>query len=132
LIVVDDSAHKFPNQVDLPDFSDGEVFLGNLRTAIRSRHRRRVLALSALATASAALLFVFSFTVLERQSREDLWETYLMTQADEVVDMDEMYDMERTLYLESLLNENDLSILMENVLSLNEGENWIITTKLEG
>ena len=130
--MVNDSNHTDRNWMVEPDFSDGEAFLAGLKTTIRHRQRRRALSLSALATVSAVLLFVFSFTVLERQSRENLWETYLLTQADEVVDLNELYDLEKTLYLESLINENDLSILMENVLSFSEGENWIRMTKLEG
>ncbi|UCH63833.1 MAG: hypothetical protein JSU77_05150 [Fidelibacterota bacterium] len=120
---------KFP----LPDFSEGENFLRQVRGGLRRRQRRLAFAVSAATTASAVLLFVLSFSAIQRQVDEELWQDYLLSEAgEELVDTQELDEFTWELYLESLMQEEDLDLLLEEILNLEGGEEWIQTIKLEG
>jgi hypothetical protein len=117
---------------ELPDFSDGEDFLGSVRGTIRRRQRRRAVALSTLTTAGAVMIFLLSFQSIQRQVDEELWEEYLLSQTEEVVETEVVDDFAWDLYLEYLLQEEDLDILLEEILTLENGEEWLQTIDLKG
>ena len=117
---------------ELPDFSDGEEFLGSLRGTIRRRQRRRALAVSTLTTAGAVMIFVLSFGSIQRQIDEELWEEYLLSQTEEVVETEAADDFAWDLYLEYLLQEDDLEIVLEEILTLENGEEWLQNIDLKG
>lgn len=122
--------------LQLPDFSDGEEFLGGLRGTLRRRQRRRTIITSLATTASAVLLFVFSYTSMQRQIDEELWETYLLsemsTNEELTVDTEMLDEFDWELYLGSLLLEEDLDVLLEEILGLEEGEEWLQNISLKG
>ena len=122
--------------LQLPNFSDGEEFLGELRGTLRRRQRRRTVITSLATTASAVLLFVFSYTSIKHQIDEELWETYLLSEmstTEEVMVESEVLDaFDWELYLGSLLLEDDLDVLLEEILSLEEGEEWLQNISLKG
>lgn len=120
---------KFP----LPDFSGGEDFLRQVRGGLRRRQRRRAFTASAAATASAVLLFVVSFSAVQRQVDEELWQEYILSEVgDEVLDTKELDDFAWELYLESLMQEEDLDLLLEEILNLEGGEEWIQAVNVKG
>ncbi len=116
----------------LPDFSGGEDFLRDLRASLRGRQRYRVFTASAASAASAVLLFVLSFSTIQRQIDEELWEEYILSEMEEVVDIQELDDFAWELYLESLLRGEDLDLLLEEILSLEGGEKWIQAINVKG
>jgi len=116
----------------LPDFSGGEDFLRDLRASLRHRQRYRAFTVSAAAVASAVLLFVMSFSTIQRQIDEELWEEYILSEMEEVVDTQELDDFAWELYLESLMQEEDLDLLLEEILSLEGGEKWIQAINVKG
>jgi hypothetical protein len=116
----------------IPDFSDGEEFLGTFRGTLRKRQRRRALAVSTLTTAGAAMIFVLSFASIQRQVDEELWEEYLLSQTEEVVETEVVDEFAWDVYMEYLLQEDDLDILLEEILSLENGEEWLQTIDLKG
>ncbi|MFC1484199.1 hypothetical protein ACFL6Q_04045 [Candidatus Neomarinimicrobiota bacterium] len=116
----------------MPDFSDGEEFLGTFRGALRKHQRRRALAVSTLTTAGAVMIFVLSFTAIQRQVDEELWEDYLLSQTEEVVETEAVDEFAWDVYLEYLLQEDDLDVLLEEILSLENGEEWLQTIDLKG
>ncbi len=120
---------KFP----LPDFSGGEDFLRQVRGGLRRRQRRRNLIASTAAAISVVLLFALSFTAIQRQLDEDLWQEYLLSEAgEELVDTPELDDFAWELYLESLMQEEDLDLLLEEILNLEGGEEWIQALNVKG
>lgn len=120
---------RFP----LPDFSGGEDFLRQVRGGLRRRQRRRAFAASAAATASAVLLFVLSFSAIQRQVDEELWQDYLLSEVGEVVvDTQKLDDLAWELYLESLMHEEDLDLLLEEILNLEGGEEWVQAINVKG
>lgn len=116
----------------LPDFSRGEDFLRDLRASLRGRQRYRVFTASAASAAGAVLLFVLSFSTIQRQIDEDLWEEYILSEMEEVVDTQELDDFTWNLYLESLMQEEDLDLLLEEILNLEGGEEWIQAIDVRG
>jgi hypothetical protein len=116
----------------IPDFSDGEEFLDTLRGTLRKRQRRRALAVSTLTTAGAVMIFVLSFASIQRQVDEELWEEYLLSQTEEVVETEVVDEFAWDVYMEYLLQEDDLDILLEEILSLENGEEWLQTIDLKG
>lgn len=116
----------------LPDFSGGEDFLRDLRVGLGRRQRHRAFAASAASAASAVLLFVLSFSTIQRQIDEDLWEEYILSEMEVVVDTQELDDFTWELYLESLLQEEDLDLLLEEILGLEGGEKWIQAINVKG
>ena len=130
------SDNLFPGVEDrfpFPDFSGGEDFLRQVRVGLRQRQRRRTFAASAAVTASAVLLFVMSFSAIQRQIDEELWQEYLLSEVgEEVVDSPELDDFAWELYLESLMQEEDLDLLLEEILSLEGGEEWIQAINVKG
>lgn len=118
---------RFP----LPNFSGGEDFLRQVRAGLHRRQRHRAFAVSAAATASVVLLFVLSFSTIQRQIDEELWEEYILSEMV-VVDTQELDDFAWELYLESLLQEEDLDLLLEEILSLEGGEEWIQAINVKG
>jgi len=121
------------SRLPLPDFSAGEDFLRQVRTGLHWQQRRRTFLASAVATVSALLLFVFSYSAIQRHIDAELWEEYLLSEMEaEVVDPRALDDFSWELYLESLLVEEDLDLLLEEILSLEGGEEWIQTIQLKG
>ena len=122
------------NESDLqqPDFSGGEAFLSDLRVRLRRQQLRRRAVSSIAASAAAVLLFALSFSALQRQADEALWESYLSEQIAQEVAAEQLDDFSWDLYLESLLQENDLDMLLDAIISLEEGEKWIETLQLKG
>ena len=116
----------------LPDFSGGEDFLRDLRASLRHRQRYRAFTVSAAAAASAVLLFVMSFSAIQRQIDEELWEEYILSEMEEVVDTQELDDFTWELYLESLLQEENLDLLLEEILNLEGGEEWVQAIDVRG
>ncbi len=116
----------------LPDFSGGEDFLRDLRAGLRRRQRYRAFVASAAAAASAVLLFVLSFSTIQRQVDEELWAEYILSEMEVVVDTQELDDFAWELYLESLMQEEDLDLLLEGILSLEGGEEWIQAINVKG
>ena len=121
---------EFESILPLPDFSDGEDFLRHVRITLRQRQRRRALAASLAATVSAVFLFVFSFSAIQRQADEELWEQYLLSEMVEIADSPELDSYAWELYLESLLQEEDLDLLLEEVLNLEGGEERLLAINL--
>lgn len=110
----------------LPDFSGGEDFLRQVRGGLRRRQRRRAFTASAAATASVVLLFVVSFSAIQRQVDEELWQEYILSEVgEEVLDTQELDDFAWELYLESLMQEEDLDLLLKEILNLEGGEEWV-------
>jgi len=116
----------------LPDFSGGEDFLRDLHASLRRRQRYRVFTASVASVASAVLLFVMSFSTIQRQIDEELWEGYILSEMEEVVDTQELDDFTWNLYLESLIQEEDLDLLLEEILNLEGGEEWIQAIDVRG
>jgi hypothetical protein len=116
----------------MPDFSDGEEFLGAFRGTLRKHQRRRALAISTLTTAGAVMIFVLSFASIQRQVDEELWEEYILSQTEEVVETEVVDEFAWDVYLEYLIQEDDLDILLEEILSLENGEEWLQTIDLKG
>ena len=120
---------RFP----LPDFSGGEDFLRQVRGGLRRRQRRRNLIASTAAAISVVLLFALSFTAIQRQLDEELWQEYLLSEVgEELVDTPELDDFDWELYLESLIQEEDLDLLLEEILNLEGGEEWIQALNVKG
>jgi len=119
---------RFPS----PDFSGGEDFLRKVRTGLHRRQRRQAFAASAATTASAVLLFVLSFSAIQRQIDEELWEEYLLSEMGEVMESPQLDDYAWELYLESLLQEESLDLLLEEILDLEGGEEWIQAIDIKG
>lgn len=118
----------------LPDFSGGEDFLRQVRFGLRRRQHRRAFATSAAVTASAVLMFVLSFSAIQRQIDDELWQEYLLSEVGEevVVDTQELDDFTWGLYLESLMEEENLDLLLEEILNLEGGEEWIQAINIKG
>ncbi len=117
----------------LPDFSGGEDFLRQVRFGLRRRQHRRAFATSAAVTASAVLMFVLSFSAIQRQIDDELWQEYLLSEvSEEVVDTQELDDFAWGLYLESLMEEENLDLLLEEILNLEGGEEWIQAINIRG
>lgn len=117
---------------EIPDFSDGDNFLGMVRGTLHRRQRRRAVAVSMLTTAGAVMIFVLSFTALQRQADEELWKEYILSQSEEVVETEVVDEFSWDLYLEYLLQEEDLDIVLEEILSLENGEEWLQNIDLKG
>ena len=115
-----------------PNFSGGEGFLHDLRVRLQRGQRRRRVASAIAASAAAVLLFALSFSALQRQADEALWESYLTEQIAQELSVEQLDDFGWHLYLESLLQENDLDMLLNAIISLEEGEEWIETLQLKG
>ncbi len=127
------SIRKTEGRFPLPDFSGGEDFLRQVRGGLRRRQRRRTFAASAAATASAVLLFVLSFSAIQLQIDEELWQEYLLSEVGaELVDTRELDDFAWELYLESLIQEEDLDLLLEEILNLEGGDEWIQGINVKG
>ena len=120
------------NRREYPDFSDGTEFLLDLRHVLMRRQRRRFLVSSAAATVSAVFLFVMSFSMIQRQIDEELWAEYVLSETEEAVDLQELDEFYWGVYLEALLEEEDLDVLLEEILSLEQGEEWIRSINLKG
>jgi len=114
----------------VPDFSEGEEFLLSVRATLRHRQHRRTFATSLTTTVSAALLFVLSFSVIQQQVDEELWEQHLLSEMVETVDSPELDSYAWDLYLESLLQEEDLNLLLEEILYLEGGEERLLAINL--
>ena len=120
---------RFP----LPDFSGGEDFLRQVRGGLRRRQRRRNLIASTAAAISVVLLFALSFTAIQRQLDEELWQEYLLSEVgEELVDTQELDDFAWELYLESLIQEEDLDLLLEEIIDLEGGDEWIQALNVKG
>ncbi len=116
----------------MPDFSDGEDFLEGLRGTLHRRQGRRN-AISALATmAGAVLLFVFSFSTLQRQADAELWEAYLLSEVAQEVEAENLDAFGWELYFDALIQEDDLDVLIDEILSLDDGEEWLRTLQMKG
>ncbi len=116
----------------MPDFSGGEDFLKGLRGTLHKRQRRRN-AISALATtAGAVLLFFLSFSTLQRQGDAELWEAYLLSEVAQEVDAEDLDAFGWELYFDALIQEDDLDLLLDEILSLDDGEEWIRTLQMKG
>ncbi|MFB0515267.1 MAG: hypothetical protein ACETWG_01535 [Candidatus Neomarinimicrobiota bacterium] len=116
----------------LPDFSEGEEFLRQVRAGVDRQERRRNFLTTAAAGVSVVLLFVLSFSIIQRQIDEELWQNYLLSEVESVVDTQELDDFTWELYLEYLLEEEKLDVLLEEILSLEGGEEWIHSINVKG
>ena len=110
--------------LNVPDFSDGEQFLAELRGTLRSRQRRNRLITGTASLVGAGLLFVFSFTALQEAHYRDVWETYLLSEMTfEVPDEEREADME--MYLSWLLAEDDFDTYLAGIYELGLEEELI-------
>ena len=116
-----------------PDFSAGGTFLLNLRQELRRRGLRRA-RLSTLGSAvSLGLLFLLSFSALQEQRQEDLWQEYLVSQVGEELVLDEEeLELAWELYLTSLMELEDLDYLLDAVLELEAGADLLQSINLKG
>ncbi len=127
------SIRKTEGRFPLPDFSGGEDFLRQVRGGLHRRQRRQNLIASTAAAISVVLLFAFSFTAIQLQIDEELWQEYLLSEVgEELVDTQELDDFAWELYLESLLQEEALDLLLEEILNLEGGEEWIQDINVKG
>ncbi len=115
-----------------PDFSGGEEFLRELRATLNRRHRRRAVLGSLAASMGAVLLFTFSLTALQQHADNELWENYLISDVAQQVADEDLDEASWELYLESLLLEDDLDRLLEEIMGLDAGERWVQTIQLKG
>ncbi len=116
-----------------PDFSAGGMFLLSVRQELRRRGRRRAIVSSLGSAVSLGLLFLLSFSTLQEQRQEDLWQEYLVSQAGEdlVLD-DEELELAWELYLGSLMEIEDLDFLLDAVLELETGAELLQSINLKG
>ncbi len=119
-------------QRQLPDFSQGDEFLLDLRAILRQRQGRRSVGASLASALIAVWLLVVSTTALQHQVDQDLWETYLQSQDEEAAWLAEEEEAMVEIYLESLYQEEDLDVLMGELLELYGDDNWLRDIKLEG
>ena len=115
-----------------PDYSSGEEFLRTLRVTLKRRHRRRAVLGSLAASVGAVLLFTISLTALQQQADNALWESYLLGDVAQPVAVEVLDEASWELYLESLLLEDDLDRLLDGIVGLDAGEDWLQTIQLKG
>ncbi|MCK4578909.1 MAG: hypothetical protein KAU50_08970 [Candidatus Marinimicrobia bacterium] len=117
----------------MPDFSDGDVFVHQLRRTIYHSNRRRAVAAGLTSFASLAFIFLFSFTSLQLQLKEDLWDAYLFSELSaEVYEAEAEEDLAWELYMEVLLEEESLDNLLDEIILLEEGTDLITAIDLKG
>ncbi len=116
-----------------PDFSDGGKFLLSVRQRLRRRGRRRAIVSSLGSAVSLGLLFLLSFSALQEQRQEDLWQEYLVSQVGEELVLDEEeLELAWELYLSSLMEVEDLDYLLDAVLELETGAELLQSINLKG
>ncbi len=116
-----------------PDFSDGGTFLLSVRQELRRRGRRRAIVSSLGSAVSLGLLFLLSFSALQEQRQEDLWQEYLVSQVGEELVLDEEEsELAWELYLNSLMEIEDLDNLLDAVLELEVGADLLKSINLKG
>ncbi|MCH7852508.1 MAG: hypothetical protein IIC41_06970 [Candidatus Marinimicrobia bacterium] len=116
-----------------PDFSAGGTFLLNLRQELRRRGRRRARLSTLGSAAGLGLLFLLSFTALQEQRQEDLWQEYLVSQVGEELVLDEEeLELAWELYMSSLMEVEDLDYLLDAVLELEAGADLLQSINLKG
>lgn len=116
----------------MPDFTGGEHFLSQLRATLRRQQRRRLWGTTLASALAAAWLVVLSFTALERQLDEDIWEEYLLSQNEEAGWLAVEEEVMMEIYLESLYHEEDLDVLLGEMVELYGDDTWLQDLKLGG
>lgn len=116
----------------MPDFTAGDHFLAQLRATLRRRQRRRLIGTTLASALAAAWLVVVSFTALERQLDEDIWEDYLLSQNEEATWLAVEEDAMMELYLETLYQEEDIDVLLGELVELYGNDTWLKEINLEG
>ncbi len=116
-----------------PDFSAGDKFLLSVRQELHRRGRRRAIVSSLGSAVSLGLLFLLSFSALQEQRQEDLWQEYLVSQIREELVLDEEeLELAWELYLSSLMEVEDLDYLLDAVLELEAGAELLQSINLKG
>jgi len=107
----------------LPDFSDGELFLKQLRVTLHQRQLRNRAVATAATLFMAVTRFIGGFNAIQEQNYYDIWESYLigeMTYEDVTPDM----EADAALYLNMVLDE-DLDDLLTIIYELGLEEELV-------
>ncbi len=106
-----------------PDFSDGTEFLVRLHGRINQRRKRRTRLAAAVSVVGAVALFITSFNTIARQIDEDQWNSYLASDVQDELYVEEAEaDLAWEIYLDELQSAEDLGQLIDHVLELEDGE----------
>ncbi len=116
----------------MPDFAEGDHFLSRLRATLHRRLRRRLVGTTLASALAAAWLVVVSFTALEHQLDEDIWEDYLLSQNEEATWLAVEEEAMMEVYLETLYQEDDLDVLLGELVELYGDDTWLKDLKLGG
>lgn len=116
----------------MPDFTGGDHFLSRLRATLHRRQRRRLVGTTLASVLAATWLVVVSFTALERQIDEDIWEDYLLSQNEAATWLAVEEEAMIEIYLEILYQEEDLDVLLGELVELYGDDTWLKDLKLEG
>jgi len=115
-----------------PDFSDGDRFLAGLRRRIDRKRRRQTLMAGAASAVGTVLIFALSFTSLQRQADEELWQAYILSQNEDQVWVELEAGVLEEIYLASLYDEEDLDVLLEALIDYYGNESLVRNIKMEG
>ena len=116
-----------------PDFSDGTEFLTRLHGRLDRRRRRRTRLAAAVSVVSAVALFITSFNSIARQIDEDQWNSYLVSEVQDELYVEELEaDLAWEIYLDELQPAEELGQLLELVLELEGGEALLAAITLKG
>ena len=116
-----------------PDFSDGVEFVARLHNRIARHRKRQTRFAAAVSVVGAVALFITSFSAIARQLDEDQWSSYLISEVQDdqyVSDLEAEFAWE--IYLDDLQSVDDLSQLIEDVLELEGGEEFLASISLKG
>lgn len=107
----------------MPDFSDGEMFLRQVRGTLRKRELRNRIIAAASTAALATVIFLSGFKAVQGQNYRDIWESYLLSEMiyDEALPDAEV---EATLYLNMIMGD-DLDQLLMGIYELGLQEELV-------
>lgn len=111
----------------MPDFSDGERFLQQVRGTLRTRALRNRIIATASTLAMATVIFLSGFKAVQEQNYRDIWESYLIS---EMIYEEASPDAEAdaALYLNMILEE-DFDQLLIGIYELGLQEELIFAYK---
>ncbi|MFC1481480.1 hypothetical protein ACFL6E_04445 [Candidatus Neomarinimicrobiota bacterium] len=116
-----------------PDFSDGTEFLARLHGRLEQRQTRQTRLAVALSLVGAVALFITSFNTIARQIDEDQWNSYLVSEVQDELYVNEVEaDLAWEIYLDDLQSAEDVGQLIDQVLELEGGEELLAAITLKG
>lgn len=116
-----------------PDFSDGTAFLAQLHERMEQRRKRQTRLVAAVSVVGAVALFISSFNTIARQIEEDQWNSFLVSEAQDELYLEEVEaDLAWEIYLDDLQSAEELGQLIDHVLELEGGEELLAAITLKG